>query len=236
MFILPKLPYAYAALEPTLSAETLHTHHDKHHRAYVEKTNELAREAGLDGRTLEEVVREAHRKGETKLFHNAAQAWNHAFFWPCMTPRGAGRRPAPPSAALKAAIERSFGGLSAFNDAFVTEGADHFGSGWVWLVTGSQGLSVISTHDADSTLIRDGLFPLLVCDLWEHAYYLDYKNDRKAFLERWLDEAVDWDFADRQLAASNGQGDGFRYPDSAANEDASARRGARRLGDQPPPA
>ncbi|HEY2357398.1 MAG TPA: superoxide dismutase, partial [Phenylobacterium sp.] len=201
MFILPKLPYDYAALEPTLSADTLHTHHDKHHRTYVEKTNELVRPAGLDGRSLEDVVREAYRKGDTKLFHNAAQAWNHAFFWPCMTPPGA-RAAGAPGAGLKSVIERAFGGLSALKEAFVTEGADHFGSGWVWLVTGSDGLKVISTHDADDTLIKDGLFPLLVCDLWEHAYYLDYKNDRKAFLQRWLDEVANWDFAERQLAAS----------------------------------
>jgi Fe-Mn family superoxide dismutase len=233
MFILPKLPYDYAALEPTMSADTLHTHHDKHHRTYVEKTNELVRAAGLDGRSLEDVVREAYRKGETKLFHNAAQAWNHAFFWPCMTPASARTAAAPP-VALKSVIERAFGGLAGLKDAFVTEGADHFGSGWVWLVTGSDGLKVISTHDADDTLIKDGLFPLLVCDLWEHAYYLDYKNDRKAFLKRWLDEVANWDFAERQLAASNGKAEGFRYPDSAANEDAGARRDTPARRDQPP--
>src|SRR6185369_16564608 len=165
MFILPKLPYAYDALEPAMSADTLHTHHDKHHRTYVEKTNELAAKAGLDGRALEDVVREAQRKGDAKLFHNAAQAWNHAFFWECMTPENA-----QPSSALKSAIGHAFGGIEAFKDAFVEEGFNHFGSGWAWLVTGSDGLKVISTHDADDTLIRDGLFPLLVCDLWEHAY------------------------------------------------------------------
>ena len=229
MFILPKLPYDYAALEPTMSADTLHAHHDKHHQTYVDKTNELARKAGLDGRALEEVVREARRKGDMKLFHNAAQAWNHAFFWQCMTPQ-AGQ----PSGALKSAIDRAFGSLDAFKDAFVTEGFDHFASGWVWLVTGSDGLKVISTHDADDTLIRDGLFPLLTCDLWEHTYYLDYKNDRKAFLERWLDTVANWAFAERQLAAADGAGDGFLYPEAAANEDAAARREAPVHGDRPP--
>jgi Fe-Mn family superoxide dismutase len=228
MFILPKLPYGYAALEPTLSADTLLTHHDKHHRAYVEKTNELAGKAKLDGRPLEEVVREAQRKGDAKLFHNAAQAWNHAFFWDCMAPK-----PAPVSGALKAAIAKAFGDVGAFQDAFVTEGVDHFGSGWVWLAAGSDGLKVISTHDADDTLIRDGLFPLLVCDLWEHAYYLDYKNDRKAFLERWLDEVANWSFAERQLAASDGRGDGFRYPAPSASDDAD-RRDAPGREDRPP--
>lgn len=217
MFILPKLPYDYAALEPAISADTMHTHHDKHHKAYVDKTNELAPKAGLDGRTLEEIVREAHRKGDAKLFNNAAQAWNHAFFWECMTPDKA-----QPSPALTTAIEQAFGGLDAFKDAFVEEGANHFASGWAWLVTGSEGLKVISTHDAEDTLIRDGLFPLLVCDLWEHAYYLDYKNDRKGFLKRWLDEVANWSFAEQQLAAANGKGEGFRYPSAVAgvNDDA----------------
>src|SRR6478609_1101412 len=204
MFILPKLPYDYAALEPTLSADTMHTHHDKHHKTYVDKTNELAPKAGLDGRALEDVVREAKRKGDTKLFNNAAQAWNHAFFWECMSPDKA-----KPSAGLTSAIEQAFGSLAKFKDAFVEEGANHFGSGWVWLVTGSEGLKVISTHDADDTLVRDGLFPLLVCDVWEHAYYLDHKNDRKGFLKRWIDEIANWSFAERQLAASDGKGDGY---------------------------
>jgi Fe-Mn family superoxide dismutase len=224
MFILPKLPYGYSALEPTLSADTLHTHHDKHHKTYVEKTNELAQKASLEGRSLEDVVRESQRKGDIKLFHNAAQAWNHAFFWQCMTPK-----PAAMGGALKAAIDQAFGGLDAFKAAFIDEGFNHFGSGWVWLAATSEGLKVVSTHDADDTLIKDGLFPLLVCDLWEHAYYLDYKNDRKGFLKRWLDEVANWDFAERQLAASNGavageEGDGFRYPE--AEDPASDRREA----------
>ena len=223
MFILPKLPYDYAALEPVLSAHTLHAHHDKHHKTYVEKTNELVGKAGLDGRTLEDVVRESQRKGETKLFHNADQAWNHAFFWECMTPDKAA-----PGSALKAAVEQAFGSFDAFKDAFLQEGVDHFASGWVWLVRGSEGLKVISTHDADDTLIRDGLFPLLVCDLWEHAYYLDYKNDRKTFLTKWVDEIANWAFAERQLAASEGQGDGFRYPAATAD----APSGGARPGDE----
>jgi Fe-Mn family superoxide dismutase len=229
VFILPKLPYGCNALAPTLSADTLHTHHDKHHRAYVDMTNKLAPEVGLDGRPLEEVVREAHRRGEKKLFNNAAQAWNHAFYWESMAPRSGG-----PPAGLRAAIERSFGGLDGFTDAFAEEGAGHFASGWVWLVLGSEGLSVISTHDADDTLVREGLFPLLVCDLWEHAYYLDYKNDRKTYLHRWLDEAANLGFAEQQLNAANGQGQGFRYPSPIANEDdAAGRREAPARDDRP---
>jgi superoxide dismutase, Fe-Mn family len=211
MFELPPLPYEYDALEPTMSAETLQFHHDKHHKAYVTKTNDLAPKAGLEGRSLEDVVREARRQGDTKLFNNAAQAWNHAFFWQCMSP-DAGQ----PSGALAEAIDQAFGGLGDFKKAFAEEGAGHFASGWVWLVAGSEGLKVISTHDADDILVREGLFPLLVCDLWEHAYYLDYQNDRPGFLKRWLDGVADWSFAERQLAAANGHGEGFRYPAPSA--------------------
>ena len=209
MYALPELPYGYDALAPFVSAETLRTHHDKHHKAYVEKTNELTAKAGLADRPLEALVREAHKRGDAKLFNNAAQAWNHAFFWPCMRAAGGGGAPA---GGLLRAIDERFDGLEGLKDAFVEEGFGHFASGWVWIVTGSDGLKVISTHDAEDTLIREGLFPLLVCDLWEHAYYLDYKNDRKAFLERWFDNIANWEFAAAQLAASNGQGEGFKYP------------------------
>jgi len=212
MYVLPDLPYDYEALEPTMSADTLHFHHDKHHKTYVEKTNDLAEKAGLASKPLEDVVREASRKGDKKLFNNAAQAWNHAFFWDCMAPGGKAC-----TGQLKAEIEKTFGSVDAFKDAFVDEGFNHFGSGWVWLVTGSEGLKVVSTHDADDTLVKDGLFPLLVCDLWEHAYYLDYQNDRKAFLQAWLDKAANYFFAEQQMFAADGKGDGFRYPAPGAS-------------------
>ena len=207
MYILPELPYAHDALEPIVSADTLRTHHGKHHKAYVDKANELAAKAGLTGRPMEDVVREARRLGDQKLFNNAGQAWNHAFFWHCMTPEFQ-----PPSGDLAAAIDQAFGGLPGLKEAFVAEGVNHFASGWAWLVAGSDGLQVVSYHDADNPLVHEGVFPLLVCDVWEHAYYLDYKNDRKSFLERWFDQAVNWSFAEAQLAAANGRGEVFRYP------------------------
>jgi Fe-Mn family superoxide dismutase len=213
MYTLPELPYAYDALQPAMSEDTLRFHHDKHHKAYVDKTNQLAPKAGLDGRPLEEVVREARRRGDNPLFNNAAQAWNHAFFWQCMTPDRAA-----PAGAIAQAISQAFGGLDGLKKAFVEEGVGHFGSGWVWLVTGSEGLKVISTHDADDTLVREGLYPLITCDLWEHAYYLDFQNDRPGFLSRWFDETANWAFAESQLAASNGQGEGFRYPAPTAGQ------------------
>ena len=202
MIVLPDLPYGYDDLAPTVSGETLRTHHDKHHAAYVKKTNELSAKAGLADLPLEEVVREARAKSDIQLFNNAAQAWNHGFFWQCMTPGGA-----QPPATLETAIGEAFGGIHGLRQAFVKEGVGHFASGWVWLVQAGRELKVISTHDADDTLLREGVRPLLVCDLWEHAYYLDYKNDRQAFLERWFDSVANWSFAAQQLG-----GDGWRYP------------------------
>jgi Fe-Mn family superoxide dismutase len=216
MYVLPELPYAHDALAPFVSSDTLHTHHGKHHKAYVDKMNDLAAKAGLAGKPVEEVVREANRKGDKALFNNAAQAWNHAFFWRCMRPAGG----SGPSGDLLRAIDEAFDGLDALKEAFVTEGVGHFASGWVWLVAGAEGLKVISTHDADDTLVREGLTPLLVCDLWEHAYYLDYKNDRKTFLTRWFENIANWDFAAEQLAAANGKGEGYRYPAAKTAESA----------------
>lgn len=223
MYALLDLPYAYDALVPLISRDTLHAHHDKHFKAYVEKTNELATTAGLAGRPLEDVVREARRRGDKTLFNNAAQAWNHAFFWPCMRPAGG----AWPTGELAQAIQH-FGGQQALKDAFVEAGVGHFGSGWVWIVTGAKGLEVISTHDAEDTLISEGHFPLLACDLWEHAYYLDYENDRKAFLAHWFESLANWDFAAEQLAASDGRGKGFSYPPPTAADPGSGREEAAR--------
>jgi Fe-Mn family superoxide dismutase len=191
-FILPDLPYEYDALEPAISAETLTFHHDKHHKAYVDTTNKLLAEKGWRPDTLEEVV----RISSGKLFNNAAQAWNHAFFWQSMTPDYA-----PSSEAF-----------AALKDAFIEEGATHFASGWVWIVANESGQpSVTSTHDADNP-IAHGQTPLIVCDLWEHAYYLDYQNDRKGFLKAWFEKVANWRFAENQLRALNGEGALFRYP------------------------
>ena len=207
MFKLPDLPYAYDALQPAMSAETLHLHHDKHHATYVKTTNELLEADGASPTTLEEVVLEARRAGNSKLFNNSAQAWNHAFFWNCMTPGGS-----TPQGDLDKAIADAFGGLDQLKEKFVAEGAAHFGSGWVWLIADGKDLRVISTHDAGNTLDQNGVIPVMVCDLWEHAYYVDYQNDRKGFLEKWFDALPDWSFAAHQLAAANGQGQAWRFP------------------------
>lgn len=213
MFSLPDLPYAYDALQPTMSSKTLHFHHDKHHKAYVDTLNKMLDEAGERPVSLEEVYRTA----DGKLFNQAGQAWNHAFFWNCMSP---GRQ--TPQGELAGAVDKAFGGLGKLKEAFVKEGVGHFASGWVWLVAEGRTLKVISTHDAGDAAVVSSLTPLLVCDLWEHAYYLDYQNDRKGFLEAWFDAVPNWTFAAQQWAAALGEGQAWRYP---APADASGNRG-----------
>ena len=201
MFKLPDLPYAHDALQPTVSAETMHLHHDKHHAKYIDTTNQILGDKAA-GQTLEAVIVQAAKDGEKKLFNNAAQSWNHAFFWDCMTPKATS-----PSGDLANAID-AFGGLGVLRDKFVQEGVGHFGSGWVWLAAVAGQLKVLSTHDGVNLLTENGHVPLLVCDLWEHAYYVDYKNDREGFLKAWFDKLPNWDLAASQLA-SNG---GWRFP------------------------
>jgi len=201
MFILPDLPYGYGDLSPVLSEVTLRTHHGKHHARYVQVTNDLLAAQGRHVDALETVVRAAEAAGDRKLFNNAAQAWNHGFFWQCMRPGGA-----PPAGELVAAIDRTFGGLADLREAFQAQGTGHFGSGWVWLVATDGNLSVISTHDAATLLTAPGVTPLLVCDVWEHAYYLDHKNDRAGFLDAWWDRLANWEFAEHQYAAARAGG------------------------------
>ena len=207
MFKLPDLPYDYAALEPVISQATMHLHHDKHHKRYFDVTNQIVEEQGLSG-SLEDLVRGAAGKAESrKLFNNAAQAWNHAFFWDGLSPTKTA-----PRADLAAAIDATFGGLDALKEKFVAEGVGHFGSGWVWLVSDASGaLKVISTHDAESP-VTEGLTALVVADVWEHAYYLDYQNLRKGFLEAVFDNLINWTLADSQYAAAKSGAQGWAYP------------------------
>lgn len=212
MFQLPPLPYDHAALEPVISDATMHLHYDKHHKKYVDTTNQILAEKGWDVKTIEEVVaRTAGDANARKLFNNAGQVWNHTFFWNCMI-NGA----ATPQGELAAAIEKQFGDLASLKAEFVKEGVGHFGSGWVWLAAEGEQLSVLSTHDGDNLIPREGVVPLLVCDLWEHAYYLDHKNDRESFLKAWFDTLPNWNFADDQYAAARGQGESWRHPPAQA--------------------
>jgi Fe-Mn family superoxide dismutase len=205
MFKLPDLPYGYDALQPTISAETMHLHHDKHHAKYIETVNQLLQDQPPSG-ALEDVVVKASRDGEKKLFNNAAQAWNHAFFWACMTPQALA-----PSGELASLVDGFDGGLAGLRGKFVQEGVGHFGSGWVWLAAEGGALKVLSTHDGENLLTREGLTPLLACDLWEHAYYVDYKNDREGFLKAWFDHVPNWSFAAEQLTAAGGSRAPWRF-------------------------
>lgn len=208
MFRLPELPYDYDALEPVVSAETMRFHHDRHHGKYVETTNKLLLEADEAPRDLESVVRRADQTPQLdKLFENAAQAWNHTFFWTCMSPTKSSLQ-----GALASAVERCFGNPTKLKRDFVDEGVSHFGSGWVWLAAQARTLKVFSTHDAEDSLTHMGMVPLLVCDLWEHAYYLDHHNDRAGYLSAWFDTLPNWDFAADQYRAAQGMKSAWRHP------------------------
>ena len=211
MFTLPALPYDYDSLSPVISEETMHFHHDKHHATYVKTLNTLLEESGAAFDTLEAVVAASATQTPKKLFNNAAQAWNHAFFWEAMAPDTQA-----PTGELEGAIHQAFESHDKLKEAFVAAGVGQFGSGWVWLASdGAGALKVVATHDADNTLIGQPATPLIVCDLWEHAYYLDYQNDRKAYLEAWFDKLPNWAFAGRQLAAAKGAGKAWAYADAA---------------------
>ncbi|WP_269717135.1 superoxide dismutase [Caulobacter sp. NIBR2454] len=197
MIPLPKLPYPADALEPVISQTTMVTHHDKHHAKYVETVNREMTEDDARG-SLEDVIAAAGFSRRPTLFNAAAQAWNHAFFWNCMSPA-----PTRPSPALETAINAAFGDLAGLRTAFLSAGLTHFGSGWVWLAAMDGGLKILTTHDAE-TLSGRPERPLLVCDVWEHAYYLDYKNDRAKYLGLWWDKLANWDFANAEFAAPSG--------------------------------
>jgi Fe-Mn family superoxide dismutase len=193
---LPELPYAYDALEPHVSKQTLELHHDKHHRAYVDKTNELIKGTRHEKAPLEDIIRATAREGGP-LFNNAAQAWNHGFFWQCLAPKAGGK----PTAAIAKAIDRSFGGYDAFRKAFTKAAVSQFGSGWAWLVLDGNELKVTKTANADTPLAH-GQVPLLTIDVWEHAYYLDYQNRRPDYVSVFLDHLLNWKFVNANLAGA----------------------------------
>ena len=187
---LPQLPYAGDALAPIISAETLQFHHGKHHRKYVETANQLLEKEHTSAQTLEELVRTA----SGKLFSNAAQAWNHDFYWKSLSPKGG-----KPSAALRHQLERDFGSYEKFVDKFAAAAVGQFGSGWAWLVKKEGKLDVVATANADNPL-RHGIPSLLTLDVWEHAYYIDYRNARPTYVAKVIDQLLNWDFAAENLA------------------------------------
>ena len=194
-FQLPDLPYPKDALAPHMSAETLEFHHGKHHAAYVKKTNELVHDQSLSGASLIEVVRAARRNGDSKLFNNAAQLWNHSFFWQCLAP-GEGQQP---TGRLKRMIDDGFGGIEPLLRQLADEAADHFSNGWAWLLLDRDKLTIASLHDADTPLVHDGMVPLFTLDVWEHAYYIDYRNERPRFASSVLANIVNWEFVAENL-------------------------------------
>jgi Fe-Mn family superoxide dismutase len=190
-----RLPYPEDALAPVISARTVALHHGKHHKGYVDKTNELIGGTEFEGQALERIVLATAGKPEHKeLFNNAAQAWNHAFYWRSLKPRGGGT----PNGALAEKID-AIGGLDALKKKLATAGVKQFGSGWVWLVSDGKGLSVVSTPNAEVPFTK-GSTPLLTIDVWEHAYYVDYQNRRPDYLQAVIDKLINWDFAAENLA------------------------------------
>ena len=193
---LPPLPYALDALEPYISRRTLSAHHGNHHAAYVERTRVLTQRTPLESAPLEEIVLASASQGSA-LFNAAAQAWNHAFYWNSLSPGGGGEAQGP----IAERIEECFGTQRAFSQQFVTAAGDQFGSGWVWLVLDAGRLRITATSNADTPLVTP-VVPLLTLDVWEHAYYLDYQHRRLEYIAAFLAHLVNWDFANRALAAA----------------------------------
>ena len=200
-FELIDLPYDDTALEPAVSAKTLSFHHGKHHKAYIDKTNAAIEGTDLADKSLEDVVAAA-RGSNQGLFNNSAQSWNHGFYWHSMAPEETGA-----SDELKSMIEAAFGSVDDLKAKLAERGAGHFASGWVWLAVKGDTLTIEETHDGDTLADLDGVNPLLVIDLWEHAYYLDHQNARPAYLDA-VNGKLNWKFASENLA----RGTTWKYP------------------------
>jgi Fe-Mn family superoxide dismutase len=202
-FELPTLPYAKDALAPTISAETLDFHYGKHHKAYVDKTNGFVADKGLEGKSLVEVIKHAKETGDKGLFNNSAQIWNHSFYWFGLTPEAK-----EPTGKLAELIEAKFGSKEELVKQLIAESTAHFSNGWGWLVLDGDEIKVTSLHDADTPVVYD-YRPLLTIDVWEHAYYIDYRNARPGYLEA-ITKIIDWDFV-----AANLDGEGVSRADQA---------------------
>lgn len=197
-----KLPYSRDALAPHISDETLKFHHGKHHKGYVDKTNEAIEGTDLADSSLNEIVRAAKKNRDRDLFNNAAQAWNHGLYWHSLSPGKSA-----PSDSLRSAIDSSFGSMDKMKDALKEEATGHFASGWAWLVAVGGSLKVVTTHDAGTALTMRGN-PLLTIDVWEHAYYLDRQNARDAYVGKVVDKLLNWQFASENYE----RGEAWSYP------------------------
>ncbi|KQQ81831.1 superoxide dismutase [Aureimonas sp. Leaf324] len=188
-FTLPELPYAYDALQPYMSKETLEYHHDKHHQAYVDMGNKLAADAGLADASLEEVVKQSFGKNQP-LFNNAGQHYNHIHFWKWMKPNGGGKSL---PGKLQTAFDSDLGGYDKFRNDFVEAGKTQFGSGWAWVAVKDGKLQIVKTPNGENPLVH-GATPILGVDVWEHSYYIDYRNARPKYLEAFVDNLINWDY------------------------------------------
>ena len=198
-FTLPQLPYLDNSLEPHISRKTISFHYGKHHQGYVNKLNEKVENTKYATMSLEEIISKTAGKSDlTGIFNNAAQIWNHTFYWKSMKPKGGGN----PGGTLGKKIEAAFGSVRTFKKEFAESASQQFGSGWAWLVIEKDTLKVVKTSNAD-TLLAHGLTPLLTIDVWEHAYYLDYQNRRDDYITAYLEHLVNWDFAEKVLNSTS---------------------------------
>jgi Fe-Mn family superoxide dismutase len=194
-FELPSLPYANDALAPYMSAETLDFHHGKHHQTYVTNLNNLLKDNELQGASLEDIVIKSSKDASMAgIFNNAGQHWNHILFWQCMKPNGGGSIPSE----LEIRLNSDFGSIDQFKESFIQAGTTQFGSGWAWLAINNGKLVVTKSANASNPLV-DGMKPILGCDVWEHSYYIDYRNKRPDYLKAFLDSLVNWEFVASQL-------------------------------------
>ncbi len=208
-FTLPPLPYSKDAFGEIMSAETLEYHHGKHHQAYVDGTNKLIAGTKLENRRLSDVIRTARADRDDKLFNQSAQLWNHSFFWQCLAPPSGQR----PTGRLAEMIEDRFEGTEQLLARLKEAATGHFSNGWAWLVLERDRLEILSLHDADSPVVYEGIRPLLTLDVWEHAYYVDYRNNRGGFAESVFGNIVNWEFV-----AGNLDGEGVARADQGPDE------------------
>ena len=194
-FELPKLNYSKSALAPYMSEETLDLHHGKHHQTYITNLNNLIQNSGLENNSLEEIVKKTFsEKSKAGIFNNAGQHWNHILFWNCMKPKGGGVLPAK----LEKRISSDFGSVDKFKEQFIQAGITQFGSGWAWLVIDNGKLAVTKTANASNPLVSN-MKPIMGCDVWEHSYYVDYRNRRPDYLKSFIENLVNWEFVESQL-------------------------------------
>tara|TARA_B100001027_G_scaffold212892_1_gene182822 strand:- start:327 stop:920 length:594 start_codon:yes stop_codon:yes gene_type:complete len=193
--ILPKLNYSNNALSPIMSQETLELHHGKHHQTYITNLNNFIKDTAMSKMSLEDIIINSSKdKSKVGIFNNASQHWNHIMFWKCMKPKGGGAMPEK----LKKRVEADFGNTEEFKKQFIQAGISQFGSGWCWLSISNNKLVISKTPNAENTLIQN-MKPILGCDLWEHSYYVDYRNRRPEYLENFYEKLINWEFVESQL-------------------------------------